>query len=178
MCTVVTHAVVGLALARWFAPEDRRPSLLWCAALLPVVPDLDVVGFRLGVQYGDPLGHRGASHSILFAVAVGVAAGAWIGRGVADRVRIALLLSLAVASHGLLDMLTDGGRGIALWWPFSNERLFWPVRPLAVPPIGIGPMFSEQGFEVVATEVLWIWLPLAALLAGRALLARSRREAG
>lgn len=178
MCTVVTHAAVGLALARWFAPEERRPSFWWCAALLPVVPDLDVIGFRFGVPYGSPFGHRGATHSLLFAAVAGAAAAAWIGRGGADRARLALFLFLATASHGLLDMLTDGGHGIALWWPFSEERLFWPARPLAVPPLGFAAMFTSWGLDVVVTEFLWIWLPLGALLGGRALFGRPTPAAG
>jgi inner membrane protein len=167
MCTVVTHAAVGLGIGRWFVPEERRPAFWWCAALLPVVPDLDVIGFALGVRYGDPLGHRGATHSILFAAAAGAAAGSWLGRTGAERARLALLLFLATASHGLLDMLTDGGYGVALWWPFGDERLFWPARPLPVPPIGVGGMFGPRGAAIVLAELLWIGLPLGLLLAAR-----------
>lgn len=32
------------------------------------VPDLDVIGFSFGIQYGDLWGHRGMTHSLLFAV--------------------------------------------------------------------------------------------------------------
>lgn len=65
---------------------------------------------------------------------------------------------MAVGSHGLLDALTDGGLGAALLWPFSNERMFAPVRPLPVAPIGAR-MLSSRGLYVATVELLW-FLPL------------------
>ena len=64
---------------------------------------------------------------------------------------------VAVGSHGLLDALTDGGLGAALLWPSSNARLFAPVRPLPVAPIGAG-MLSSRGLYVVAVEFV-LFLP-------------------
>jgi inner membrane protein len=64
-----------------------------------------------------------------------------------------VLTLLAVGSHGLLDALTDGGLGAALLWPFSNARLFAPVRPLPVAPIGTG-MLSSRGLYVVVVEFI------------------------
>jgi membrane-bound metal-dependent hydrolase YbcI (DUF457 family) len=44
------------------------PKSVWVVgALCAVVPDLDVIGFRLGIHYGDFWGHRGFTHSLLFA---------------------------------------------------------------------------------------------------------------
>jgi inner membrane protein len=44
---------------------------VWSA--LAMLPDLDVIGFALGVQYGDPWGHRGATHSLLMVAALSIA---------------------------------------------------------------------------------------------------------
>ena len=41
---------------------------MWSA--LSLLPDVDVIGFKLGVKYADPWGHRGATHSLVFALAV------------------------------------------------------------------------------------------------------------
>jgi len=30
--------------------------------------------------------------------------------------------------HGLLDMITNGGKGVAFLWPFTSERFFFPAR--------------------------------------------------
>ena len=35
---------------------------------------------------------------------------------------MALFATAVVASHGLLDTLTDGGRGVALLWPFDERE--------------------------------------------------------
>ncbi len=67
------HVAVGLAVAR--AHEGR---FKWKAAVafatFSLVPDLDVIAFRFGIPYAAPFGHRGATHSIVFALAMGVAA--------------------------------------------------------------------------------------------------------
>ena len=42
--------------------------MLWMGAICTIVPDFDVIGFAFGVSYGDVLGHRGFTHSLLFAV--------------------------------------------------------------------------------------------------------------
>jgi len=35
--------------------------------LCSVIPDLDAIGFRFGIHYGDFWGHRGFTHSLIFA---------------------------------------------------------------------------------------------------------------
>ena len=75
----------------------------------------------------------------------------------------ALLLFLATVSHPLLDMLTSGGLGCALFAPFNNERLFFPWQPIKVSPIGLG-FFSARGLAVLASEAVWVVLPSVILL--------------
>ncbi|MDX2015345.1 MAG: metal-dependent hydrolase [Myxococcaceae bacterium] len=146
------HIAVGLAAGRAFRSE--RPWR-WMAGFsaLSLLPDADVIAFVFRVPYEAPFGHRGASHSVTFAALC--ALGALLARR--DH-RLALVTGLVVLSHPLLDMLTDGGLGCALFWPLSNERLFWPVRPLPVAPIGVG-MVSPRGVLVVVTELV-AFLPL------------------
>src|SRR5881392_2460095 len=117
----IGHVAVGLAAARRVrSAEARLPaSVFWSA--LSLFPDIDVIGFLRGVPYGAPWGHRGATHSLAFAVAGGILIG--LGArvsGLAARwfkrppLQVALLATLVLASHGLLDSLTDGGLGAAL----------------------------------------------------------------
>ncbi len=47
-----------------------------------------------------------------------------------------VFIFVATASHGLLDMFTNGGLGVALFWPFTDARYFFPVRMIDVSPIG------------------------------------------
>ena len=72
---------------------------------------------------------------------------------------------LATASHPLLDMLTTGGMGCALWWPFSEERLFFPVRVIRVSPLEIRDFISKWGIKILLSEVIWIGIPGLILVA-------------
>jgi len=136
-----------------------------------MAPDVDVVGFLFGIQYGDMLGHRGLSHSLLFAAALATLALIRLrfAEPKANHWQTWLFLFLAAASHGLLDALTDGGYGVAFFAPFDGTRYFFPFTPIAVSPIGAG-FFSARGAAVIMNEMLWVWLPsigffFAALLA-------------
>lgn len=125
-----------------------------------MLPDADVIGFRFGIDYADEWGHRGATHSIVFAAfCAGALALVWKE---ARNLWAFAFLTLAMASHGLLDTLTNGGLGAALWWPFDNIRVFAPETPVRVSPIGRN-FFSMRGVETLWSEFKWIWLPSAAL---------------
>ena len=56
-----------------------------------MLPDADVIGFRLGVPYGGMLGHRGLTHSLIFACMVGLAVAVpfWVGVRPWERFRFA-----------------------------------------------------------------------------------------
>lgn len=150
------HIAVGLALGRCEAgasPARRLVASMSLFCALALLPDADVIAFKFGIPYAAPWGHRGATHSLAFAALVALAA-AGGARGLRlPALRLGLLSFLAVGSHGLLDALTDGGLGAALLWPFSDARLFAPVRPLPVAPIGAG-MLSGRGLYVVTVELL------------------------
>ena len=156
------HVVVGMAAARAETQGGavRRPSaavmLFWAA--LSFLPDADVIGFGLGVQYGDPWGHRGATHSLAFSLALGAVVGLLAPRYGRPALRTGIMAALVVASHAMLDTLTDGGLGCALFWPFALTRYFAPWTPLPVSPIGLG-YLSPYGFYVAVTE-LAVFAPL------------------
>ncbi len=164
MSTFVAHAVAAFAISR-AAPQrlGRRRTVVWAAMMCACAPDLDVVAFAFGFPYGHALGHRGFSHSLLFAILLAAVAAFWLarrerlGRGLGFG--LLLLLFVATASHGLIDAMTNGGLGVGFYIPFDNARYFLPWRPLVVPPLGVAPMFSAWGFAVVQTELLYIGLP-------------------
>jgi inner membrane protein len=123
---------------------------VWSA--LAMLPDLDVIGFALGVQYADPWGHRGAAHSLLMAAALSIAVSAIARRRGLPFGRTTLFTVIVLASHGILDTMTDGGLGCALLWPFSLTRYFAPWRPIPVAPIGWD-FLSTYGAIVSAIEL-------------------------
>lgn len=168
MPTIFSHAVAALGLGAAFFGRKAPARVLALGALCAVLPDADVVGFALGVRYEDPLGHRGLSHSLAFAAALATAVLPLAYRRGKDGPgpgRIWGYLFLSTASHGLLDAMTDGGLGIALLAPLDDTRYFFPFRPIEVSPIGVRRFLSERGLAVIASELLWIWLP-AAVVAG------------
>jgi inner membrane protein len=161
------HLAVGMAAAQ--IHRDDRPSprpslsatLFWSA--LSFLPDADVVGFAMGVRYADEWGHRGATHSFVFAAALGAAIGVAALFLRRPAIRTGITAALVLASHPLLDTLTDGGLGCALFWPFDLTRYFAPWTPIPVSPIGFG-FFSPYGIYVASVELLYfaplIWFAL------------------
>lgn len=180
MASIVSHAVaaVGIGAALY---HRKIPTRFWLAGITcSVLPDLDVIGFRFGIHYGDFWGHRGFTHSLVFAAILATVATIAIARGMRDIHWFSLYvyLFLATASHGLLDAMTDGGLGVAFFSPFDTRRYFLPWRPIRVSPIGITRFFTPRGFSVFRTEIVWIWLPSLLLVLLSLVLARVKAGAG
>lgn len=167
MASLIGHAVaagtLGVLLLR--REDGAKP---WVAGvLLSTVADLDVLGFPLGIPYAHAWGHRGATHSAAVALGLGLVALLGLQAPKQHRLRLGIFTVLAALSHPLLDMATSGGLGIALAWPLTEARWFWPRRPIRVSPIGVGPFFSARGLRVLASEGRWIGLPALAILGAR-----------
>jgi len=157
------HILVPLSLRIGLGAKRMNARLTVFCAGSAVLPDLDTIGYALGVPYGSVWGHRGASHSLAFALAwalVSVFAARKLGAG---RWIMFCTVWISTSSHTLLDMLTNGGKGVALFWPWSSERWFFPLRPIRVSPIGTG-FFSERGLQVMGSEVCWVGIPSLALV--------------
>lgn len=161
MASVFTHALFAVALGKVYAGAARMPARFWVlAALCAVLPDADVLAFTFGVSYGDVLGHRGLTHSLLFALLLAGAVVLVFFRGREfKRGALVVYFFLVTASHGMLDALTDGGLGVAFFAPFDETRYFFPWRPLVVSPIRVASFFSEWGLAVILSEFVWVWLP-------------------
>ena len=167
MPSVFTHAVAAVALGAALLPHGTGPRPWFLGMVCAVLPDIDVVSFAFGVPYSAMFGHRGLSHSILFALllstlvtALAFRAGQWTG----ERPRIWVFFFAATTSHGILDAFTNGGLGIAFFAPFSATRYFFPVTPIEVSPIVRG-FFSERGVRVLKSEMVWVWAPALVLVA-------------
>jgi len=160
MASAFTHAVAGIAIGTAF----RRPAQstrFWLLGVAgAVIPDLDGIGFWLGVPYDSVFGHRGFTHSLFFAALfASVCLFAFDRSTSAERRGIWLYLFLATASHGVLDAMTSGGGGIAFFAPFVNERYFFPWRPILVSPMSPRRFFTARGAAVLASEIVWVWIP-------------------
>jgi inner membrane protein len=161
MASAFSHAAAALGLGSFFYRREI-PARVWIAgAISAVIPDLDVVGFRFGIHYGDFWGHRGFTHSLMFAALLAAAVTlVWFRDQSAIRPGIVFgYLFIATASHGLLDAMTDGGLGVAFFSPFDNTRYFLPWRPIHVSPISAKRFFTSGGLGILRNEFVWIWLP-------------------
>lgn len=180
MASAITHALVGGAFGLIFASSFRtlgasddelqsklrrsadarlKKQLPWWCAAISAAPDLDVL-MHAFVSYSHPFGHRGAFHSLGFYLLVTLVT-AWLTPIEQRRRVVGLAVLLSLVSHSLLDMLTNGGLGIELFWPLSNARLFFPWRPIPVSPLRVSSFFSQWGIRVLAVE-LWFALPVFA----------------
>jgi inner membrane protein len=159
MASIVSHPAVPLAIAVALGSSQVSPRLALTACVASALPDIDVLGFAAGVPYGHVLGHRGFTHSVLFALLLAVAAAVLAKPLRAAPAVTAAIVFVAAVSHGLLDACTTGGLGVAFFAPFSNHRYFLPWPVIQVSPIGVAPFFSERGVSVLASELRWIWLP-------------------
>jgi inner membrane protein len=178
MASLFAHGFVAVAAGHSIV-GGPRPWRFWIASVLcSCIPDADVIGFAFGIRYEDALGHRGFSHSLLFAalLSAGVVYSSFRESLENSRLKWLLLVHFFVvtASHGLLDAMTDGGLGIAFFAPFDNTRYFLPWRPIAVSPIGIRAFFSAWGLEVLITELVWVGFPVAVVTLVAAILRRKR----
>ncbi len=161
MPTIFTHTAVPIAIGFGLGKNIIPPRLIVAGVAASVIPDLDVLAFRLNVAYSNDYGHRGFSHSLAFAAVLGILAALIAPLLRSKRLNSFLFVTISAASHGLLDMLTNGGLGIALLWPYASERIFFPWRVIEVSPPSLWQFLGLRGWRVVASELLWVWLPAA-----------------
>ena len=79
MPTIFSHAIFASAVGKAYVSEPM-PLRFWVlTATSAMLPDVDAIGFAFGVPYDSMLGHRGLTHSIAFAVLVGLVVGSILG---------------------------------------------------------------------------------------------------
>lgn len=142
MASIFGHGVVGLTLAKVIDTKNTKWLLLF-AILSTILPDADVVAFSFDIPYLHPFGHRGFTHSILFAILWALVLTFTIGK--LKKMLWFLVILLSTVSHGILDAMTSGGKGVGFFIPFNNDRFFFPFREIVVSPIGVEQFFSEWG---------------------------------
>lgn len=168
MASAFAHALAAVTIGKTY-PGNYKNAKFWLLGVIcTILPDADVVMFKFGVPYEHVLGHRGFSHSLVFSILAGIAVTALFFKGTRLTSKkgflYVLFFAACTASHILLDALTNGGLGVAVFAPFDNTRYFLPWRPIQVSPIGIGNFFSEWGWRVIKSELIWVGLPSAVFM--------------
>jgi membrane-bound metal-dependent hydrolase YbcI (DUF457 family) len=163
----VLGAEAALGFGGPLAVEDplwRRGA--WTAALIAVIPDLDVGLYILAGRPGWLRPHVGLSHSLLFAALLGLAGGLWLlarqreARGGQWPGAVALMAGVA-AVHPLMDLLapTPMLAGVPLLWPFAK-------RPVSFPPVQVLPeaLYATEGFDQLLRRMLLDWRSWAGMM--------------
>lgn len=163
MPTIFSHVAVPLATGLGLGTQWVSKRLLAAGMVASILPDADVIAFKLGIAYASSFGHRGASHSIAFTLIVALLACACARPLCTTRLAAFLFVFISTLSHPLLDMLTNGGHGVALFWPFSDARIFSPWQVVEVSPLTLQRLLSQRGAAVALSELQWIWLPAVAV---------------
>jgi inner membrane protein len=159
MPTIISHAIVPIAIGLGMGKDVISTRLLCAGILASILPDFDVVSFRMGIDYAHEFGHRGASHSLVFALGMAMLALIFYRQLRASPMVAFFFIFVATASHGLLDMLTNGGLGVSLFWPYHEARLFFPVQVIEVSPLSLRRLLSARGMSVILSELIWVWFP-------------------
>lgn len=163
----VTHALAGAAVATMVSPRQRTAAAI-VGAVSGLIADIDepnsVLGSKIpwiSTTLNLILGHRGLTHTVIFALIVaclGWGLGPLIGL---TRRKCAFLTFLGVLSHVAIDSLTP--MGTQALWPLP-ARLAGPVHTGSVPELAV---------TCILTVVLWMSVTRA-----RAAGASARSRAG
>lgn len=162
MASAFAHALMAVAIGKTYSKKFFGWKFWLLGAFCTVIPDADIIMFRFGVPYEHMLGHRGFSHSMVFALLLALLVAFTFFREfstVSEKLKLIFFFFLCTVSHAVLDAMTTGGLGVAFFAPFNNIRYFFPWRPIQVSPIGVHNFFSEWGLRVIRSEFIWVGLP-------------------
>ena len=160
MASIFGHAALALGIGGGLLPKKANRNLLIIGVLCSMMPDIDVVGFGMGIPYESMLGHRGFTHSIIFgAFWALLVVKLFFSKSQIKFWNAFLYLFLCTVSHGVLDAMTTGGKGVGFFIPFDVSRYFFPWRIIRVSPIGVERFFSDTGLQVIYSEFMWIMIP-------------------
>ncbi|WP_406682751.1 metal-dependent hydrolase [Seonamhaeicola sp. MEBiC1930] len=173
MASLFAHGIVGFTLSKVIDNKNLK-WLIIAAIFSAIFPDFDVVAFKLGIPYEHPFGHRGFTHSIVFAVFWALFLMFTLGRN--NKIIWFLVIFLSTASHGVFDAMTSGGKGVGFFIPLNNERFFFPFREIKVSPIGVKKFLSEWGLRVIFSEIKYIFIPCFLILVVRFLYLNAKNK--
>lgn len=161
MASIFGHGMVSYTITK-VAAKAKLKILMILAIVSSILPDIDIVAFKLGIPYEAPLGHRGFTHSIMFALLWAIAMVFIFGK--TQKKLFFFVIFFSTVSHGILDALTNGGKGVGFFIPFENSRYFFPWQVIKVSPLGVHKFISEWGLQVILSELKYILLPCLLVL--------------
>jgi inner membrane protein len=171
MATAYSHAIVGIGIAQIYTPQRGRWVYWALAGLLAIFPDIDVLSMA---AYGAILGHRGITHTLVFALWLGFLTASLTFKPFRGNLwALTAVFFLATASHGLLDAVTRGGEAIPFFWPATQQR-YGNWGPIPVADIALE-LPDPRRSRSIRSEMVWVWAPTVAFIVGVFVWRRVRR---
>src|SRR6185436_1556752 len=105
----------AVALGSCFGKKYFQTKTILIGMVCSVIPDADAITFKFGIPYSSVWGHRGFTHSILFAIILSsLVIILFFRKENSRKVKIVLLtyFFLSTLLHPLLDSCTNGGLGV------------------------------------------------------------------
>ncbi|MBK6545611.1 MAG: metal-dependent hydrolase [Saprospiraceae bacterium] len=156
------HALFALSLTPFRPYKAKLLPTILLSVSCAIIPDLDVLGFEYGIPYDSIFGHRGLSHSIVFAFILSIIITTLFFKEFRkDKIKflnICWYYFLCTISHGLFDAMTTGGLGVGFFTPFLADRYFFSIRPIPVSPLNLQAFFTEYGWYILKAEFQFIGL--------------------
>ena len=155
------------------------PRLAVAMLIVSILPDIDMIGYALGYHYPSPFAHRGFTHSLILALAVGLLALAAAPRMKTKRGIAFFAVFLAIVSHYFLDALGSRYLGVPIFLPFDETRFIlpWPSFISSGLSWWNPPRFSLWWADrFVRFELLTVWTPCAIFALSGFLIRRKRRK--
>jgi inner membrane protein len=176
MPMTTTHALLPIAAALAISKRPVPWRLVIVAAVAAALPDADWVAHHFfRVPDSSIYSHRGAAHSLFAALAAGLIAACLHKKLNVGALTAGVVITASMASHGILDMMTDTGRGVAYLWPLSSARLFADWRPIHGGAVHMKHLLPET-LARFQSELWQLILPMFAVALavrlGRSLLSR------
>ena len=158
--SLLGHVAIGVATARRITPAGQPtevlPVRMVVLSAFSLLPDVDFLLHALSPSV-DSLEHRGATHSLVFALAIGLFVAVALRVSARPRpIHWGIVTMLVVASHPLLDAFGHTTLGVELLWPFSDARFLAPLDVLPNP--GPQDLLLRRGLADLGLEFL-IFLP-------------------
>jgi len=180
MATIFTHPIPALAVTVACGSKYIPTRLAVAMLIASILPDIDMIGYALGYRHPSPFAHRGFTHSLVFAFAVGLLALAAAPRMKTTRGIAFFAIFLTILSHYFLDALGSRYLGVPIFWPFDEARyaLPWPSFISSWVSWSSPYRFFSSWWadRFIRIELLAIWTPCAIFALTGFLLRRKGRK--
>ena len=163
MPSPIAHSVTGLVIYKLL---HNKQSVIWnkptyvmvLCMFIAVLPDLDfILQLWTGRKY-----HHTFTHSITLTILFALVSAIICSLLNKHIFRITLCALIGYGSHLVLDFFTEGGRGIQLFWPFSEKLFISPATFFPGTHHSKG-LFSRTHFTFISFELLYSLILLTGL---------------